>query len=231
MAGGNGKRGGGDRVLESRHLVGLFLGVVLLCSVFFTLGYVMGRTQYGPPLPVHASAAGRDIVTGTPSELSKPADAVPVPPNSEWDFDKQRDNNQLQHSSPASDTSAFATAPAAPTADATSAPKSLHGADTTPSGRRAAKTISANAIELRRFQAPRISRGQIVLQIAAMTKETDAVSVADAAQRKSFPSFIVIPAAGDNLYHVQVGPYADVPAAERAKDSLDHAGFKAIIKR
>ena len=35
---GNGKRGGGgDRILESRHLVGLFLGVVLLCGVFFTL--------------------------------------------------------------------------------------------------------------------------------------------------------------------------------------------------
>ena len=231
MAGGNGKRGGGDRVLESRHLVGLFLGVVLLCSVFFTLGYVMGRTQYGPPLPLHASAAGRDIVTGMPSELSKPADTVPAPPNSEWDFDKQRDSNQLQPSSPASATSAFATVPAAPTTDSTNAPKSLHNSDTTPSGRRTAKTVSANAIELRRFQAPRIARGQIVLQIAAMTKETDAVSMADAAQRKNFPSFIVMPAAGDNLYHVQVGPYADVPAAERAKDSLDHAGFKAIIKR
>ena len=47
MAGGNGKRGGGERVLESRHLVGLFLGVVLLCGVFFTLGYVMGRTAIG----------------------------------------------------------------------------------------------------------------------------------------------------------------------------------------
>ena len=107
MAGGNGKRGGGERVLESRHLVGLFLGVVLLCSVFFTLGYVMGRTQYGTPMPLHASAAGRDIVTGMPSELSKPADAVPAPPNSEWDFDKQRDSNQLQPSSPASDTSSI----------------------------------------------------------------------------------------------------------------------------
>ena len=49
----NARRGGGDRVLESRHLVGLFLGVVLLCGVFFTLGYVMGRTQYGGA--VHAA--------------------------------------------------------------------------------------------------------------------------------------------------------------------------------
>ena len=51
---GSGKRGGGDRVLESRHLVGLFLGVVLLCGVFFTLGYVMGRNQFGGS--VHAES-------------------------------------------------------------------------------------------------------------------------------------------------------------------------------
>ena len=44
---GSGKRGAGERILESRHLVGLFLGVVLLCGVFFTLGYVMGQDQYG----------------------------------------------------------------------------------------------------------------------------------------------------------------------------------------
>ena len=49
---GSSKRGG-DRVLESRHLVSLFLGVVLLCGVFFTLGYVMGHNQYGGP--VHAA--------------------------------------------------------------------------------------------------------------------------------------------------------------------------------
>ena len=46
---GNGKRGGADRVLESRHLVGLFLGVVLLCGVFFTLGYVMGHDAIRRP--------------------------------------------------------------------------------------------------------------------------------------------------------------------------------------
>ena len=231
MAGGNGKRGGGDRVLESRHLVGLFLGVVLLCSVFFTLGYVMGRTQYGPPLPLHASAAGRDIVTGVTPELSKPADAVPAP-NGEWDFySKDKDPNHLQPTAPAPLIPAPLTAPGTSPSNVSSPNKGPHNSEAMRATQPAPKPVSANAIELRRFQAPRIPRGQVVLQLAAMTKETDAVSMADAAQRKNFPSFIVMPAAGDNLYHVQVGPYADVPAAERAKDSLDHAGFKTIIKR
>jgi len=62
MAARSGKRGG-DRILESRHLIGLFLGVVLLCAVFFTLGYVMGRSQYGGS--VHAAAASSPP-SGTP---------------------------------------------------------------------------------------------------------------------------------------------------------------------
>jgi DedD protein len=236
VAGGNGKRGGGDRVLESRHLVGLFLGVVLLCSVFFTLGYVMGRTQYGPPLPLHASAAGRDIVTGVAPESTTPVETIPAPANGEWDFySKDKDPNHLQPATTAPITPVLSTAPATSASNSTisdkAANKAPHNSETMRATQPTPKPVSANAMELRRFQAPRIPRGQVVLQLAAMTKETDAVSMADAAQRKNFPSFIVMPAPGDNLYHVQVGPYADVPAAERAKDSLDHAGFKAIIKR
>lgn len=38
--------GGGDRVLESRHVIGLFLLMLVFSGVFFALGYVMGRNQY-----------------------------------------------------------------------------------------------------------------------------------------------------------------------------------------
>ena len=68
------------------------------------------------------------------------------------------------------------------------------------------------------------------MQIAALKKETDAVAMAEAAQQKNFPAFVVTPAS-DHLYHVQVGPYPDGPAAEKAKEALVHAGFKPIIKR
>jgi len=46
MAAG-GKRGSaGDRVLEGRHVIGLFFLMLLFSGVFFTLGYVMGRNQF-----------------------------------------------------------------------------------------------------------------------------------------------------------------------------------------
>jgi hypothetical protein len=45
MASG-GRRTAGDRVLESKHVIGLFLLMLLFSGVFFSLGYVMGKNQF-----------------------------------------------------------------------------------------------------------------------------------------------------------------------------------------
>src|SRR5258708_34320563 len=46
MASGGRRGGASERVLESRHVIGLFMLMLLFSGVFFTLGYVMGRNQY-----------------------------------------------------------------------------------------------------------------------------------------------------------------------------------------
>jgi len=215
---GNGRRGGGDRVLESRHLVGLFLGVVLLCGVFFTLGYVMGKTQYGGP--VHAADSFERIAPAIRNAV-KPKDAEPspasaAPANSEWDFYAKSNSN---HIDPAMKTSAPASAPAAAAATETTKPNLSTPAET-------AKSVPVSA----RFQAPKMGKGSVVVQISALTHESDALAMADVLQQKHFPSFVVTPST-DSFYRVQVGPYPDEKAAESARKALDHAGFKAIIKR
>jgi DedD protein len=211
MAGGA-RRGGADRVLESRHLVGLFLGVVVLCGVFFTLGYVMGHNQYGGP--VHAA----DILekpsiyrlpAKAPETDSTPAPA-PAPANSEWDFYSKKSDNRLEP----------APAPDAP-APAAVAPRET----TPPAAANSARPVPASA----RYQAPRLVKGSIVLQVAALRHQSDALAMADALQQKNFPAFVVAPN-GDAFYHVQVGPYSNQRAAESARAALDHAGFKAILK-
>ncbi|MGH9681715.1 MAG: hypothetical protein ACRD4Y_17350, partial [Candidatus Acidiferrales bacterium] len=58
-----GKRGGGELVLESKHLLGLFLLLVVIFGVVFTLGYLMGRSQYDAKL----SAAPKPAAEGTPA--------------------------------------------------------------------------------------------------------------------------------------------------------------------
>src|SRR5580704_2910282 len=100
---GNGKRGGADRVLESRHLVSLFLGVVLLCGVFFTLGYVMGHNQYGGP--VHAADALDSDQPSHPlpkqkAETSNSPAPAPAPASNEWDFYSKKNADDAVNSQP-----------------------------------------------------------------------------------------------------------------------------------
>jgi DedD protein len=219
---GNGKRGGGDRVLESRHLVSLFLGVVLLCGVFFTLGYVMGHNQYGGPVHAAESPLDNGEPVGRPfvkpkSEPAPVAAATPAPANTEWDFYSKKSNDDPIGPATKPET----TKPAPVAAVAARSPNPPPSAPVS-----GAKTVQAAA----RFQAPRLIKGSIVLQIAALTHESDALAMADVLQQKRFPSFVVTPTT-DNYYRVQVGPYPDEHAADSAKAALDHAGFIAIIKR
>ena len=72
--------------------------------------------------------------------------------------------------------------------------------------------------------------GTVILQVAAVTRQGDALAMADALQRKKFHSFVLAPSS-DNFYRVQVGPYPDERSAEAARTALDQAGFKAIVKR
>src|SRR3984957_16946138 len=85
------KKNGGDFVLESRHLVGLFLLLVVIFGVVFTLGYLLGRSQYdtkiraavGPPPGTDTPA-----VTATTKSKARPEseDAQLPKKNSDWDF-------------------------------------------------------------------------------------------------------------------------------------------------
>ena len=217
MAGG-GKRCSGDRVLESRHLVGLFLGVVLLCGVFFTLGYVMGKTQYSGS--VHA-ASSPDFTASVRTTKSKrtPDDtstaAAPATNPSEWDFygKKQDDDDHLQQ--PAKDSSPWPSSPSSAASEAAQ-----------PAPRRSAREVPAPA----RYGVPPLLKGSIVLQVAALRHQGDAVAMAGMLQKKRFPAFVVLPAS-DNYYRVQVGPYRNERSAESARGALERDGFKAIIKR
>jgi cell division protein FtsN len=220
--GGNSKRGGGDRVLESRHLIALFLGVVLLCCVFFTLGYVMGKTQYGNA-PVEAASIEKAARPVSPREAQTAAQPQASP---EWDFyAKKKTGDVPLKSAPASSHVSESASPSAPSSFAPPAPAP------TPVRREAAPAVSrpASAVPAR-FRAPRMSRNAVVLQVGALRSESDALAMADALQAKGFPSFVVNPTT-DGFYRVQVGPFDSQAIGDKAKQNLQRAGFKAIYRR
>jgi DedD protein len=207
---GNGKRGG-DRVLESRHLVGLFLGVVLLCGVFFTLGYVMGRTQYDSAVHAEDETPVRPTVSSKPSPKSAESEKTAANPG-EWDFYGKKNNDHLE-----------------PRPKAVTAPNRTEASSPAVNAPRAERHEEASSKLPAHVRPPRMLKNAIVLQVAALRHQGDALALADALQQKRFPSFVVTPTT-DAFYHVQVGPYPTEAAAEAARRALDHQGFKAIIK-
>jgi len=224
MASG-GKRGGaGERVLESRHVIGLFMLMLLFSGVFFTLGYVMGRNQIDSPVraatdffnkpqkTVLPKPDANSKRTNNPVAANPPADTA-APPNSDWEFyhagDSKKPEDRLK---PAASTPAPALAHKnAPVLVKTTASPRTAG---TP-----AKTPNASLIP----------GGSYTLQVAALTKEADALELATRLQKKKFPAFVLSPQA-DKYYRVQVGPYSDPKAAAEARKGLEGAGFKAIVK-
>jgi cell division protein FtsN len=62
------KGGHYEMTLENRHLLGVFFAVVLLCAIFFTLGFVLGRNQAAAKAPA-----------SPPQKPSAQAPAAPAP--------------------------------------------------------------------------------------------------------------------------------------------------------
>jgi len=220
---GAGKRSGaGERVLEGRHVIGLFFLMLLFSSVFFTLGYVMGKNQLDAQVRAassHGSDAALPLKQDPPAKpgkgpVSTPDTAVPssdtstTPPSSEWEFyragEKKATNDHLKQ-------------PPAPAL--ASSPKAIATSAKSP-------VAPDNG---GRYGAPSIPKGSYLLQVAAVRSEADAVSLAAELRKKKFPAFVQMPQ-GDKYYRVQVGPYTDQKAMQTGKKGLEASGFKAIIK-
>jgi cell division septation protein DedD len=202
-------------VLEGRHVIGLFMLMLLFSGVFFTLGYVMGRNQYDgqvraasnprtlQPAPVAPKSELAAKRANEARRNSDPASDVNSQPNSDWSF--------YNSGKPSSPDDNLKPAWSIPTSNPRTVPTSAKGK----SGKSAA--------------APAIPANSYTLQVAALRRESDAMSLASHLQKKKFPAFVVSPQ-GDKYYRVQVGPYGDQKSADAARKGLEGAGFKAIVK-
>ncbi|MGB9467128.1 MAG: SPOR domain-containing protein [Candidatus Acidiferrum sp.] len=205
-------------MLEGRHVIGLFMLMLLFSGVFFTLGYVMGRNQYDGQVRAATDLRGlpnpdvlpkKEIAPKSSSKKSapEPQAAPSAPGNSDWEFYHAGDSNKVDDRLKPVATSAPVPAPA----KSANSPKPVIGASKT------------------NVPAPLGTGGGLNLQVAAMTKEADAMTLANNLRKKNFPTFVQSPQ-GDKYYHVLVGPYADQKAADIARKGLEAAGFKAIVK-
>jgi DedD protein len=224
-----GNRGGaGERVLESRHVIGLFMLMLVFSGVFFALGYVMGRNQYdgqvraagNPRATPDAFVAPKQDAVAKRSKNSPPRPTASSAPPSDAPSD--------ENSQPSSDWGFYNSGKVAP--DDRLRPAPANESPSTVPAIASNKTPSHAAnVSSRSASAAQTPAGTYVLQVAALRKEADAQAVAASLLKKKFPAFVISPTS-DKYFHVQVGPYSDPKSAEAAKKGLENAGFKAIVK-
>ncbi len=218
-------------VLESRHLVGLFLLLTVIFGIVFTLGYLLGRSQYDTQLRA-ATARAQDSGDNPSSDhASPPNKPAAAPPASDWSFYHSADPKPANdHLVPAPAATPKSTSTATPTSHPTAAPATKPPKPAASAPATQPKATPAAPPTPAPKTTPAIPKGAIVLQVAALVKESDALELAQVLQQKKFPAFVLGPGA-DKYYRVQVGPYADAGAAAVARDKLEAAGFKSIVKR
>jgi hypothetical protein len=204
-------------VLGGRHLVGIFMVLVVLFAGVFSLGYLLGRNQ---GVQLSASAASTPALPKEVPEKPEPASgtaAAGKSPAADWDFYHAGEPGQPSERLTPQPKPVAAASPIAP------APVAA-----VPARRAPLKTVAAKSSGSE--NAALIPRGASVLQVAALARQGDALALAQALQQKKFPAFVLNPTT-DHYYRVQVGPYRDAQAANAAQKRLEDKGFKTIVKR
>jgi cell division septation protein DedD len=218
------KSGAGDRVLEGRHVIGLFVLILLFSALFFALGFKMGQSQtdviagiklpkigVADPLVAPRPLPGKHTNGVAPQEAPQASERpAETPDNPAWKI-HEPENTAVRPG--------HVDAPVNLVAPQHSAPAVVKSTAAPVSAPPHNKTSSA----------PFVPTGSYTLQVAALRSRDDALDLSKNLQKRKFPSFVA-PPQGDKFYRVQVGPYTDQKSAEAARKGLDAAGFKAIVK-
>lgn len=188
--------------LSTGKLLGIFFALAIVCGVFFTMGYLLGKstaagghTEITGAVPTGGSSAGK------PSAANKTPETITqtCPPGS-------------------SDCAASSTdsGSSSKTPDQSSKQPTQNSNAADPSGQ-AGTEVKTGA------------GGSYMVQVAAVSKQEDADILRTALQKKQYPAFISSNA-GDPLFHVQVGPFTDKKDADAMRTRLAGDGYNAIVK-
>lgn len=212
-----------ELTLSTGAILAIFLGLVLLCGVFFGFGYNLGRkstTTPNPALPAATTDTEPAGTAGSTFDNFKPS------PNSP--------SGAPVTSSPAAapsheaavteKTPAVVPPPAAPTTRTPASPVTTVTRPTSTTSPAPAKPTQA--------AAPAITPGgAFVVQIAAISAahKDDADLLVNALHTKGY-QVSERTATQDNLIHIQVGPFATKADAEAMRERLIVDGYNAIVK-
>ncbi len=195
-----------ELVLGNKQLLSLFFLVVVLFAVFFSLGYMVGKsvspaTTSASQQPAPAPASDRPPASSGASPAATPPAEAPAAPPTE---------TQPARSEPV----AASTTPAAPAE---------------PPKREAAPPAVAATDGGAQDSSALVARG-LHLQLAAVRVKDDAEAMVETLRKKGYAA-LLHSQARDGWYRVLVGPFPNERAARDTKAQLEKDGYKSILKR
>lgn len=224
--------------LSPASLLGIFLGLALVCGVFFGFGYSVGRRAVSSgsvPTSADSVAEGTDALD---APIAKPSavrttdddDAAAIEDSSSSHASDGRSDTLLEPAStapvslPVSDVPATAEAAAhgGGAAIVRGALNNAAGTNSTPSTLPPAAVLKASE--------GKPETGRTVVQVAAVTHQEDADVLVSALRQKGYRA-MERSEPQDKLLHVQVGPFSSREDANTMKQKLLADGYNAIIKQ
>jgi cell division septation protein DedD len=200
--------------LGTRSLLAIFFGLVLICSIFFGLGYSVGRAggsraasePSAPPLP--------------DSHLSKPSPGqalTPVEPPSTT-------AGGGDGAAPESDGTAGPQPGSAETRPAVSAPVSSPASSPASGAQAPAKTAATPPAAKPATMVPAAAAASFMVQVAAVRIPQDAEILVDALKRHGYTAVV------RNEPQDQLGPFNSRTDAMAMRAKLLTDGYNAVVK-
>ena len=208
-----------EKGLSARYLVLMFLMGVAACGVFFSLGFLVGYNERSSrTAPVTEQVTPPPVV---PPTVNPPLEtAPPVPKESAAAGDS---------AGPAQPIPSEETGQAKKAAPAAAPPTSAQPPSSAATRPAAPATATAPPLA-----APGVEVGSaFTVQVAASRNQQDAEKLVKELKARGYAVFVVTPEfahANDNLFRVQVGPFATREEAEQVRAKIAKEGFKPFIR-
>ena len=189
--------------LGTGRMLALFFTFVLVCAVFFAIGFSLGRKT--------SMVSANNVVsepTRSPAVVVRPSavkETTPAPAPQTADF-------------------SFYKSVGAKSADTNLAPQEAKAEAPTNVSSTTAETPAPATI------STSMTNGYFV-QVAAVSRKEDADALVEALKKKQYPAFTATNASADKFFHVQVGPYAELKEAEAMRSRLVGDGYNPIVKK
>jgi hypothetical protein len=218
-----------ELTLSSTTLLVIFFGLVLVCGLFFGLGYTLGRRsspseaerESGVTPPAAAAQTAASSVQPLDSK-PKPSAAAPTAPVAESTPAPAASDTQ---SADASGDTSSQPAPSTPTVK----PALPQTAEMKPIARPAVATVQPATLSTQPAVTSAGTPTGIMVQIAAVSNPADADVLIRALQKHGY-TVAARRQPSDTLIHVQIGPFPTRADAIAMRQKLLGDGYNAIIK-